>query len=187
MFDLGTLLKPEHEYDEFKLVGLEGASDVNDAYEPILYLARTYCPGVVLVGGAVRDTLFRRTVKDLDFMSVNQQDPLCLGDALGKPLLLCLRDRMGERDAYEPNSCLLEAYETEDKRVNLLMVKSIMGRIKEFPDTLSQCWFDGRYVYGTQGFCSTYLTHVVKYQHTMKPDRLEKLKAKYPDFAFEAI
>lgn len=185
-FDLSWLLAVEHEAEKYKLVGIPAASKVNKAYAQVLWNARINCPGIVLVGGAVRDTLFDREVKDLDFMSENSGDIAGLSRHLGRPLLNCLRHLPNDQK-YPTNGHLLEALETEDKAVNLLLVSSIMGRINEFPDSISQCWFDGRYVYGTPAFCSTYMTHVVSYQHTMNPDRLERLKAKYPDFAFEAF
>jgi hypothetical protein len=184
-FDIGDLLAEPHEAEKYKIVNAPHlTSSVLAEYDHILFQARRTCPGIVLTGGAVRDVIFDREVKDLDFMSVNMGDKGGLEAYLNEPLLNCLRD-FPAKEHYPTQGSLLAAYETEDKRINWLLVSDILTRIHEFPDSISQCWFDGRYVYGTPEFCSTVLSHAVSYKHDIKPERLEKLKSKYPDFHFE--
>lgn len=181
--DLTELLRPEHDQDKYKLHLSGPTLAILSRYRDEVLTIREKCPGIILAGGAVRDVYFDRLVKDWDFMTVNQDDITRLSTVLENPLLHCLRGA-GTKTDYEPSSLLLDAYETEDKSINLLLVKSIMGRINEFPDSISQCWFDGMDVCGTPAFCATALTEVVTYDPKIKPERLEKLKSKYPDFKF---
>ncbi|KVR95827.1 hypothetical protein WK28_01930 [Burkholderia vietnamiensis] len=79
------------------------------------------------------------------------------------------------------------AYENYDKTINILHVSSIVGRILEFPDSLSQIWYDGESVFCTHGFSNAVDTGVVTYKPNMSEERLARIKAKYPDFKFEYL
>jgi len=182
------LVTPEHSLPHYRMHLSSETLRVLDRYKDEMESLIEYCPGIILAGGAVRDTYFNRPVKDWDFFSVHEQDIYNLGKALDRPLLDCLRNLPANERTYEAEGSLLAAFETEEKDVNLLLVTSVMERIKDFPDTLSQIWFDGKDVYCTPAFAQTALTERVQYRPSMETSgRLERLQGKYPDFTFDPV
>ncbi|KGC37666.1 hypothetical protein DO62_5146 [Burkholderia pseudomallei] len=142
-----------------------------------------HLPDAVLVGGAIRDTYFIRNVKDQDYMTERGLSGVtCMEKALGRTMYPCITEARAD---YGSNGCLTAAYETVRKDVNLLLVTSILGRIQEFPDSISQIWYDGQNVKCTPAFIQTANTKVVTYNERMSPERLTRIRAKYPDFQFE--
>lgn len=183
--DLDDFLKPDHLYRQYQLSDVNQARLVPWLYKPLLERIHITMPGVVIVGGAVRDAFFDREVKDIDFMTIKPGDVELMGECLGMPMLDCLRHKTdSQRKQYEQEPSLIAAYETENKHYNLLLVPSIWKRIQEFPDSISQCWTDGTHMYATQAFCATAMTKVVNCSDRITAERLCRLREKYPDFIF---
>lgn len=188
MIDFSNLIRKgaEHEQERYRIAPLGRALQVVREGRALLYDVRKAMPSVIIVGGYVRDTYFMRDVKDVDFMTANEQDVELMQTWLNKPLLNCLRRvPTATRGGYASTGCMVAAYETEEKDVNLLHVSSVMGRIEEFPDSISQCWTNGSDMYGTPAFMATVMSRVVTLDHGISPEREARLKAKYPDFNFE--
>lgn len=183
--DIDDLLRDPLTAPEYALTQDDpGRGRVLAAYQDLLRVVRVACPGILLTGGAVRDTYYGRPVKDLDFISQHQDDKYHLGKVIGAKLSPCIDPEMLKEYAPHSGSMLL-AYETPDKSTNLLYVFSVYGRITEFPDSISQCWTDGEEVYGTAAFKQTALTQRVEMSHTISPEREARLRSKYPSFSFE--
>ena len=179
------LLCEPHECRNYIIQG-EAADRVVAAYRDILREAREAVPGIILTGGAVRDVFYGKPVKDLDFMTDNDAAVEPMARFLNKPLWDCLRNLPdATRAAYEGERSMVAAYETEDKEANLLIVKSIMRRVYEFPDSVSQCWTDGHEMYGTAHFMVTAMNRVIRVSTKIKPERQARLLAKYVDFGFQ--
>lgn len=163
------------------------ASYVCSVWRDEVHSVRRELPDAVLVGGAIRDTYLGRPVKDRDFMTTrplagNLFNPGLCGNAMRSCLI------QHHNSAYEGDSgCMICAYENSDKSVNVLLVSSILGRIQEFPDSLSQIWYDGERVFCTPEFSRTLETRVITYKPNMSEERLARIKSKYPDFKFEYL
>jgi hypothetical protein len=177
-----------------KLIALRdyGAEFVHAQYGALLQRIRRMSPSAVLVGGAVRDTIFGREVKDLDFMVLSDADVSGIERALSVTVSDVLGfDRMQGRSEYDEDANVYRVFETEDKRINILHVGDITSRVITFPDSISQIIFDGAEVYVTQRFIDTARTHVITHSHEpqreLKAERRERIAAKYPDFEFKDI
>lgn len=160
------------------------AARVLDKYSELLTTLREYVPDLILIGGAVRDVYFERTVKDLDFMTCDEQAPRALSEFYGEPILPCDR---GDKDVGEyegAGSSLIAAYENLTKRINVLQVCGIDAHIARFPDSISKIWTDGGNVYATPDFNETATSRVVKYNIRMTDERLGRIQSKYADFAY---
>ncbi|WP_429498849.1 hypothetical protein ACQUFY_05945 [Robbsia andropogonis] len=160
----------------------DAADRVRKEYGAYVKRLRKEVPDLVLVGGAVRDTLFNRPVKDLDFMTADGTARLRLQGSFRTPLRLCPGARNPTYEHHTGN--LVEVLETEDRAANVLIVLDIVARVQEFPDTLSQVWFDGEHVHCLAGFAFARDELYVETNERMTPERLARLKAKYPEFGF---
>jgi hypothetical protein len=157
-------------------------SRVLETYAATLDELRRYVPDLLLTGGAVRDVYFERAVKDLDFMTCDDQAARVVSEFYGEPIRDCLDDPVNE---YEGDSnTLIAAYETTSKSANILRVSHHLSHIAQFPDSISQVWTDGENVYASKGFNETVASHVVECTLRMTDERLARIKAKYPDFVF---
>ncbi|RQU14215.1 hypothetical protein DF152_17275 [Burkholderia cenocepacia] len=157
-------------------------SHVIETYGNALTELRKYVPDLVLVGGAVRDVYFKRPVKDLDFMTCDDQAVRVISEYYGETIRNCLDEPVNE---YEGDSnTLIAAYETASKGANVLRVSDIHLHIALFPDSLSQIWTDGEQVYATPGFNKTAADRRVVCNDRMRLERMGRLMAKYPDFTF---
>lgn len=183
-FNLDDLLSEEYERTIYRIQTENGLRVVDTLGERVKQV-RSAVPGLILTGGAVRDTYFNRPVKDLDFITARGSDKDLLATFLGRPLTPCIDPELIKEYAPDSGQMLL-AYETDIKDVNLLYVRDIWVRISEFPDSISQCWTDGEYMYGTPDFMETTVSKTVTLTATITPERLARLKAKYPDFEYEA-
>jgi hypothetical protein len=77
-------------------------------------------------------------------------------------------------------------FQAQDKSIDVLLVADLWHRVASFPDSISQCWFDGTYVYGTSEFMKTYMTEIITYSPSITDERLQRLRAKYPEFTLES-
>jgi hypothetical protein len=163
---------------------------VHQEYGELMQKVRKEAPSAVLVGGAVRDTIFRRAVKDLDFMVLSDADVSGIERALGITVRDVLGfDRLQGRSEYDEDANVYRVFETEDKRINILHVGSIVTRVVTFPDSISQVIYDGSFVRASQYFEHTFATMQITHSHeplrVLKPERRERLASKYPDFTFK--
>ncbi|MGU2420719.1 hypothetical protein, partial [Burkholderia cenocepacia] len=144
---------------------------------------RKYVPDLVLVGGAVRDVYFKRPVKDLDFMTCDDQAARILSEYYGEPLTRCITvsDEEYEGDAGDT---MIAAYENAGKTINVLHVSNQIQHIAMFPDTLSQVWTDGERVYASAKFNGGIPSKTAFYTERMTDERLGRLRSKYQDFTF---
>jgi hypothetical protein len=142
---------------------------------------RTYVPDLLLTGGAVRDVYFGRTVKDLDFMTLDAQAQRILAEFYGEPITPCIKTEAKYESTRET---LITAYENPRKTINVLLVNDINAHIALFPDSVSQVWTDGENVFASKAFNDTAATRKVVYTDRMSHERLFRIRDKYSDFEF---
>lgn len=160
-------------------------SRVLETYANTLAELRRYVPDLLLTGGAVRDVYFERLVKDLDFMTCDDQAARVVSEFYGEAIRDCLDEPVNE---YEGDSnTLIAAYETVSKGANILRVSHQLSHIAYFPDSISQIWTDGEKVYASEGFNDTSASRVVFCTDRMTPERVARIKAKYQDFVFQRV
>ncbi|KVQ06872.1 hypothetical protein [Burkholderia ubonensis] len=155
---------------------------VIETYGRTVQELRKYIPDLLLVGGAVRDVYFKRPVKDLDFMTCDNQAARILGEYYEEAFAPCLRQK---DDSYEAAaSTLIAAYENPGRSINVLWVSGGLSHIAKFPDSISQIWTDGEQVYASEKFNRGAASRVVFYNERMTDERLARIQSKYEDFAF---
>jgi hypothetical protein len=155
---------------------------VLEQYGELLRELRTYVPDLLLTGGAVRDIYYGRPVKDLDFMTCDNQAARVLAEFYNEPITPCLQ--VVEAMYEATRETLITAYENESRTLNVLLVTDFMAHIALFPDSISQVWTDGESVYGSEAFNETAATRVVRYTDRMSHERLFRIHKKYPDFLY---
>jgi hypothetical protein len=167
------------EYDPIKdpnqIIKVPGSGVVERKYGKGLRVLRELHPDLLLIGGAVRDSLFGREVKDQDYATTSHQSVATLASMFS---LKNISD-----PTYEDTDMV---FQNDEKTMDVLLVTDLWHRVACFPDSISQCWFDGTNVYGTTEFMKTYMTEIVTYSANIKAERLGRLKAKYPEFTFQS-
>jgi hypothetical protein len=169
------LRKDDPVSDPSLILKTPGSTMVEHVYGKSLRALREHHPDLLIIGGAVRDCLFGRSVKDVDYMTTNTNTVMALTHLWN---LKNISD-----PTYEDTDMV---FQNEDKSKDLLFVTDLWHRVACFPDSISQCWFDGTNVYGTTEFMKTYMTEIVTYSANIKDERLQRLKAKYPEFKFQS-
>jgi hypothetical protein len=156
-------------------------SRVLETYAATLKELRTYVPDLLLTGGAVRDVYFERTVKDLDFMTLDTHAARILAEFYDEPITPCIKVEAKYESTRET---LIGAYENSKKTINVLLVNNINSHIALFPDSISQVWTDGENVFASKAFNDNAATRRVAYTERMSHERLFRIRDKYPDFEF---
>lgn len=158
------------------------AERVTTIYQEHLRELRNYVPDLILIGGAVRDVYFERPVKDLDFMTCDEQAARVIAEYHNEPITPVL---VQVEAKYESTRETLKcAFENASKSINVLLVTDFEAHIALFPDSISQVWTDGESVYGSVGFNETAASRVVRYTDRMSHERLFRIHDKYPDFLY---
>ena len=165
--------------------------NIIEKYSEVVNLFRQHVdPNGVLVGGALRDTFYGREVKDLDFVSTAAVPPWSpqLRDLVFPEHTfrwIPVENLQHYEDEENNPSGLIDVIESTDKTINIIEVLDIARYTRHFPDSISEMVFDGTTVHTSARWRIGAANHEVYYNaDRMKPARLEKLKLKYPDFAF---
>ena len=155
-------------------------------YKSVVKLFQEYIDErAVLAGGAVRDTIFNVEVKDLDF--VTQSASVTPNDCkLVWPDQEFHYIGNDEIEAYDNgDGIIIRVIESLDKTINVIKVEDIHEYIMQFPDSISRVWYNGDFVDYGYDWLQTIQDGTVEYRSDMKPERLEKLKTKYPTLDFK--
>lgn len=142
-----------------------------------------------LCGGAVRDTILNRTIKDWDFyIHTTKEDFLAVVEKHGFKVKL----KSGvELEEYKSNDILEYVYEDENHNIQYMLISERCPDkvIEDFGVSISKAYFDGERVVLSTDFVTTLQTGVVKYRDTDRIRRkyLKKIKGYFPHYQFEAI
>lgn len=160
----------------------------------------------IVAGGAVRDTLHGNEVKDVDILIEKSRDEEDYTDStttehIAGIVALAFGDRamvttsLIGYEASSPGDTYATFDVTTDKgeALNLIFVADIEEALNEFPDTISQVWLPGDgTVRMSDGHIDAVRTKAVL--HTLDETagsrgraRLDKLEAKFPDYAFVKV
>ena len=175
-------------------------------YQDILrrFREETQQTNAVLAGGCLRDTFYGVEVKDLDFVvecsrahggyryPFSPHSPVLTRVWPDKRFHYCQGDDDGRVQEGEMaiglggnNSAgLLEVIESTDKKINIILVKSILQYTQQFPDSISQMVFNGNEIIVSTKWHQGAENGKVYYRWDIKTPRLMKLKAKYPTWEF---
>lgn len=136
-----------------------------------------------VAGGAVRDLLMGRPVKDIDIL-VEQCHPLTAAQ------LADLQDFFGTTfKEYDSEST--ENYDDEDrihfpvaiytgKGVDIIVVPDIFAYVDDFPDDISKVAYDRLGLSIREGFIESHDKQVITYRNSAGGGRLQRLLDKYP-------
>ena len=141
---------------------------------------------LAVAGGAVRDTLLGRPVKDID---VFYREPLIRTAGL-KPMSLTACKELVP--SYEPQG--EEEYDDrlavwdDGNGLQFIQVPDFqedpIGNwiMESFPCSLSEVWFDCVQLHMTSAFIEAVIKKQLVFKDNAKPGYVERIKAKYPDF-----
>ena len=144
------------------------------------------CTPLAVAGGAVRDTLLGRPVKDID---VFYREPIIRTAGL-KPMSATamkelipdfestIEQEYGDRLAVWDDGNGLQFIQVPDFQ------EDPIGNwiIQSFPCSLSEVWFDGTQLCMTSAFIDAVVKKELRFKDNAKPGYVERIKAKYPDF-----
>lgn len=183
-------------------------NNVIEEYSEILtrFRQETGQANAVLAGGCLRDTFYGVEVKDLDFII---ECPRGVDGFYRYPIGPVHRSldvlwpdkefRYVNTDNYDglpregehaigiggdSPAGLLDVIESTDKKINIIMVKSIPQYTQQFPDSISQMVLDERGVHTSSRWMDGHNGTAVHYRWDIKTPRLMKLKTKYPTWEF---
>lgn len=175
-------------------------NNVIETYRDVLSQVRQHIPNAVLVGGCLRDTFYGVEVKDLDFVVQTHNGweyPVTPGTQWlrdiwpDKQFRWCmLPDGEYAADVDEANAIndqndlLFDVIKSTDDRVNFIVVRDIPEYTNNFPDSISKLVFDGERVHYANEWMVGHNNGEVYYRNNIGAARLEKLRRKYPDWAF---
>lgn len=141
---------------------------------------------LAVAGGAVRDTLLGRPVKDID---VFYREPLIRTAGL-KPMsgaaMLELVPGLELTDEQEYDDRL--AVWDDGNGLQFIQVPDFqedpIGNwiMESFPCTLSEVWFDGVQLHMTSAFIEAVVKRQLVFKYNAKKGYIERITAKYPDF-----
>ena len=167
--------------------------NIIEKYSEVVNLFRQHIdPNGILAGGALRDTFYGREVKDLDFVSTAgivpwspQLRDLVFPEHTFRWIPVELIEAYEGGPDENPGG-LVDVIESTDKTINIIEVLDIARYTRNFPDSISEMVFDGTTVHTSARWRAGHANGGEVYYNAdrMKPARLEKLKLKYPDFAF---
>lgn len=148
-------------------------------------------PDVIIAGGAVRDLLLDRPVKDIDFITTALLTPVQMSSVFpdNGRFRYAISDALAEykeTSGIDGSSSLKYVLASEDNRINVLVVDSIEKKLKSFPDTISMVAFDG-VVKPHPLFTLAVQTKTITLAERVRDTRLDRLRAKFPDYDFEVV
>jgi hypothetical protein len=141
---------------------------------------------LAVAGGAVRDTLLGRPVKDID---VFYREPLIRTAGLKPMSATAMKELIPD---FEPT--IEQEYDDRlavwDDGAGLQFIQvpdfqeDPIGNwiISSFPCSLSEVWFDGEQLHMTTAFIEAVLKKQLVFKDNAKPAYVERIKAKYSDF-----
>jgi len=150
-------------------------------------------PDSILAGGAVRDALFNIPVKDLDFLTrsvidlSNINHVAQLKRVFPDDEFTTIYNSQENTEEYPDVDTIELTLENADKTINIMCVAEIMPHIDQFPDSISQVWFDGKLVHFKPAWLDVIGSGVVYYTDRLTDERMTKLMRKYPDMTWEKI
>ena len=171
-------------------------NNVINQYRDVVNAVRQHVPNAVLVGGALRDTVYGKEVEDLDFVVGTNNGVFAV-----TPITPWLREVWPDKqfqfipipefqaeygaNLFDDNPAgVMDVIESTDKTINMIIVHDITRYTHQFPDSISQMVFDGEQVHTSRLWNSAVMMNRVYYKEDIKPARLEKLRRKYPDTLF---
>lgn len=136
-----------------------------------------------VAGGAVRDLLMGRDVKDIDIL-VEQDTPLSSDQRMQLQSFF-------DMEFKEYDSEDVENYDDEDrtefpvaiyvgKGVDIIVAVDIFAYIDDFPDDISKAAYDAMGLLIHDEFVTAHETQTMHYRNSAGADRLQRLLAKYP-------
>lgn len=164
-------------------------------------LLRTRVPSATIAGGAVRDTLLAREVKDIDvFVELDRSE-----EDWSDPTPM--RARMVKLTGLFPGAGFVttsessyisaeeeEVYATYEIRrddelpINVIFVSNFIAALNEFPDTISQAYIADEGTAATsEDFEAALASLVIKTRLPLDDKRNVRLMSKFADFTWDVV
>lgn len=157
--------------------------------EPKLNAILAAVPGAIIAGGYLRDLLLDKPTRDIDIF-MERMPSLYEINALNALLGCTLFERVIDIDEnYTPEggrtSDIRVVYQTDDERVNVIVVDNVQTHILEFPDNISKVFYGPDGLGAHAEFTHGHEQMVIRYRVSAAAARLVKLQAKFPDYGLE--
>lgn len=140
-----------------------------------------------LCGGAVRDSILNRTIKDWDFYLCYTEEKFLA--ACEKTGIRVVKKSGEQLEDYSSNQTLQHVYEDESADIQYMLLSEEFSPkvIEEFGCSLSKCWYDGVYIHLSPDFVESLQTGVIWYNDTDKVrlKYLDKMKSYFQTYTFK--
>ncbi len=162
---------------------------VYEKYKVLVDQIAAAVPGTLfaIAGGAIRDTLMDRPVKDIDILVegselLDDQQIAGFEAVFGTTFK---RYNTGKREEYvEPKrrSFPVAIYQSTTG-VDIIVVRDIGLHVDDFPDDISMAYIDTLGLSIRDAFIAAHEKQMFSYRSSAGPERLERLLAKYPGYS----
>ena len=152
------------------------------------YQERLPSHSLCLAGGAVRDTLLNRLVKNRDYFTDCAMTTAQAGRVFGVSMHRVKLPRGLNYRGDDKQSSVRWVLTSEDQAIKCMcLLCEPCNQIVQFPDALSMCWLtsDGEIQYDGE-FRQAINSKTVPYTTRMSEERLARIKDKYADYEFVA-
>jgi hypothetical protein len=157
-------------------------------------------PSAVIAGGALRDLMHERPIKDVDiFIPVHKDYVGALDNAFeaiwdlfaGEDCTLDPDSQYGVHKPEEADRDLYAIFKLNRRyKYDLILCTPDAARIDTFDINICQITCDGKHVKMTGAFAHGFLTKTLKVMNVNRTDRnaarMERIALKYPDYTVEA-
>lgn len=161
-------------YEVMNLIGL--AASVNTAFPELR---------ATIAGGAVRDAILGKPIRDIDMFVEDAPDLDVLGSIFGVKFSK-FEHEFDYNEDEDRKSQIVAVWHGEGEGnvygVDIIQVDDIEQRIDEFPDNISQVYIDARGLTLMPEFINGHMHKRMTYRDSAGTDRLLKLIDKFPDY-----
>lgn len=168
-------------------------------WQDVLKEVQAVFPSAVIAGGALRDLMHGRPIKDVDIFIPVSKDYIGSLDAAyeamwdafaGEDITLDEQTQYGVRTLEDKDRDLYAIFKLVKRdKYDLILCTPEAARIETFDINICQITYDGQHIRTTGAFAHGFLTKTLKVMNVNRTDRnkarLERIQQKYPDYTVE--
>jgi len=164
-----------------------------DSWIKVLDLIQVECPSAIIAGGALRDLVLGKPVKDVDIF-INRYGILCHSTLLN--ILNEFDPYIEYTDTYGRGGdidCIIK-FTYEDYSFEIIIGSDVTCDPKQFDTSICQIWTGvttnklgySPFLYSNEFLDTVHTKHIkITNMARCSQDRIDRLKAKYPEYTIE--
>lgn len=146
----------------------------------------------IIAGGAVRDSILKRDIKDVDiFLSSFQYSAEDLGQLVHDQLIKLdyaverFDQRAETQDRYDDGANYTLRFELDGIQIEVVPVEDIQDKFNGFPDSISRAYVNPTgTVVTSKEFNESVIHSYVLFRENLAEARVQRLEKKFPEFRF---